>query len=130
MEVAADGILAARPRPFHMAKRTRTSPRSSARRDARAVGPPRPGRVHLVFGRRNYVLLLGSVGLIVLGYALMAFDNARGLDARGVHLSLDSALSLTVVPVLLLAGYLGIAAAILWRPKTTREEAPPQAAEG
>jgi hypothetical protein len=108
-----------------MAKRTNSRSATS-----RAARPARPGRVHLVFGRRNYVLLLGSVGLIVLGYALMAFDNARGLDERGVHVSLDSALSLTVVPLLLLAGYLGIAAAILWRPKTTEDEGAPEAAEG
>jgi len=71
----------------------------------------------MVFGRTNYVLLLGSLGAIVLGFALMAFDNARGLDERGVHLSLDSPLSLTVAPILLMAGYLGIVWAILWRPK-------------
>lgn len=94
--------------------------RSTASRPARTT---RQGRVHLVFGQRNYVLLLGSVGLIVLGYALMAFDNARGLDERGVHLSLDSFLSLTAAPILLLAGYLGIVAAILWRPKPTADEA-------
>ncbi|HLT45734.1 MAG TPA: DUF3098 domain-containing protein [Rubricoccaceae bacterium] len=101
--------------------------RSSAGRSTRAARSARSGPAHLVFGRRNYVLLLGSVGLIVLGYALMAFDNARGLDARGVHLSLESALSLTVAPILLLAGYLGIFAAILWRPKQT-EGAPAPAA--
>ena len=53
----------------------------------------------------------------MLGYALMAFDNARGVDARGVYLSLESTLSLTVAPLLLLAGYLGVVGAILWRPK-------------
>ena len=104
--------------------------RKSARSISRPARTTRPGRVHLVFGRRNYVLLLGSVGLIVLGYALMAFDNARGLDARGVHLSLDSVLSLTVAPVLLLAGYLGIVVAILWRPKPVRDEEAAASADG
>jgi hypothetical protein len=103
--------------------------RSSASRPARAARPVRSGPAHLVFGRRNYVLLLASVGLIVLGYALMAFDNARGLDAQGVHHSLDSALSLTVAPILLLAGYLGIFAAILWRPSPESQVPPSEPAE-
>ena len=71
---------------------------------SRSVRPTRSGRAHLVFGRRNFVLLFGSLALIVVGYGLMALDNARGLDARGVHLSLHSHLSLTVAPNLLLSG--------------------------
>lgn len=99
-------------------------PARSASPRAGRPGPVRTGPAHLVFGRRNYVLLLASVGLVVLGYVLMALDNARGLDEHGVHLSLDSTLSLTVAPILLLAGYLGIVWAILWRPKEA-EVAPP-----
>lgn len=59
------------------------------------------------FDRQNYRLLLAAVGLIVLGYAIMMVDNASG-DA------VDSALSLVVAPLLLLAGYLGVAAAVIW----------------
>ena len=59
------------------------------------------------FPRQNYRLLLAAVGLIVLGYAIMLVDNAGG-DA------VDSALSLVVAPLLLLAGYLGVAAAVIW----------------
>jgi hypothetical protein len=113
-------------------KPARSAARRTSRTGAGRPGPSRPGRsgpAHLVFGQRNYVLLLASVGLIVLGYALMAVDNARGLDERGVHLSLDSALSLAVAPILLLAGYLGIVGAILWRPKPAEAEAE-QAAGG
>ena len=107
-----------------MAKRstTRTSRKKSR---STASAPRRAGRTaaaHLVFGRKNYLLLLGSIGLVVLGYALMAFDNARGVDARGVYLSLESTLSLTVAPLLLLAGYLGVVGAILWRPKSEADE--------
>jgi hypothetical protein len=113
-------------------KPARPGARSAPRRAARAgAARPRSGPAHLVFARRNYVLLLASVGLIVLGYVLMAVDNARGLDERGVHLSLDSALSLTVAPILLLAGYLGVAGAILWRPKQAEPAAEPaKVAEG
>lgn len=85
----------------------------------------------MVFARQNYVLLLGSIGAIVLGFVLMAFDNGRGLDARGVHFSLDSTLSLTIAPILLMAGYLGLVWAILWRPKDSAGDATnPSAQDG
>jgi hypothetical protein len=71
----------------------------------------------MAFERRNYVLLGIGLGLIVAGYALMAFDNARGMDPSGREmLSLNGPLSLTVAPLLLLAGYLQVAVAVLWRP--------------
>ena len=56
----------------------------------------------------NYRLLLGAVGLIVLGYAIMLVDNAVSDDP------VDSALSLVVAPLLLFAGYVGVAGAVLW----------------
>ena len=60
------------------------------------------------FDRINYRLLLGACAVIVLGYALMAIDNATSDNP------VDSVLSLTIAPLLLLAGYLGIAGAVLW----------------
>lgn len=76
----------------------------------------------MVFEKKNYVILLVSIGLIFLGYALMAIDNGRGVDELGNHLSLNSPLSLVVAPLVLLAGYAGIAAAILWRRKSADTE--------
>ncbi len=76
----------------------------------------------MVFGRKNYLMLLASVGLIVIGYVVMALDNARGLTERGDHISLDSPLSLVVSPMILLAGYVGIAVAVLWREKKATDE--------
>ena len=75
---------------------------------ARSTPPPSVrGDATMPFSRQNYRLLLGAVGLIVLGYALMMVDNATG-DA------VDSALSLVVAPLLLLAGYVGVAVAVVW----------------
>jgi hypothetical protein len=72
----------------------------------------------MAFERHNYVLLGIGLALIVVGYAIMAFDNARGMDEAGRQmLSLESPLSLTVAPLLLLAGYLQVAVAVLWRPR-------------
>ncbi len=81
-----------------MARRRKT-PSTPAATTRRAVTMP--------FERQNYRLLLAAVGLIVLGYAIMLVDNAGG-DA------VDSALSLTVAPLLLLAGYIGVAVAVIW----------------
>ena len=60
------------------------------------------------FEAMNYRLLLGAVGLIVLGYALMLIDNATSDNP------VDSALSLVVAPLLLLFGYVGAIGAVLW----------------
>ena len=67
----------------------------------------RPARkALLVFARTNYLILTASVVFIVLGYAIMRVENA-----------VDGFLSLYVAPLLILGGYLGVIAAILWRPK-------------
>jgi hypothetical protein len=78
----------------------------------------------MAFERRNYVLLGIGLALILAGYGMMAFDNARGMDEAGRQmLSLDGPLSVTVAPLLLLAGYLQVAVAVLWRPRPSRESA-------
>lgn len=72
------------------------------------------------FDRQNYRLLLGAVGLIVLGYVVMIVDNATNANP------VDSALSLVVAPLLLLGGYLGVAASVLWGvPKDVDPAVPP-----
>ena len=88
------------PRP--MAKRSARRARPSSRTDA----PARRGTATMPFDTANYRYLLGAIGLIVVGYVLMLIDNATG-DA------VDSAMSLFVAPLLLLAGYLGVAWAVL-----------------
>jgi hypothetical protein len=94
----------------------------ATQRSSRAPAGRRQAAAQMVFGKKNYLMLVGSLALIVLGYAVMAFDNARGLTERGDHISLDSPLSLVVSPLILLAGYVGIAVAILWREKKSRDD--------
>jgi len=100
----------------------RKSSKKSGSSASRKPAGRRQAAVQMVFGRKNYLMLLGSLGLIVIGYVVMALDNARGLTDRGDHISLDSPLSLVVSPLILLAGYLGIAVAILWREKKVEEK--------
>ncbi|MFN3597848.1 MAG: DUF3098 domain-containing protein [Rubricoccaceae bacterium] len=68
------------------------------------------------FGRTNYALLLVSLAFVVVGYVVMAVDNRVADDP------VFSPVSLTLVPVLLLAGYLGIVWALLSR-RSDRGEA-------
>ena len=67
----------------------------------------------MVFGRRNYVLLLIGLALVIVGYAMMRIEN-----------EVDGFLSLYLAPLLILGGYLEVIYAILWRPKkeATSEE--------
>lgn len=59
----------------------------------------------LVFGRRNYVLLLIGVAVIVVGYVMMRLEN-----------EVDGVISLYIAPLLILAGYLEVIYAIIVRP--------------
>ena len=97
-------IFAVPPTLASMAKKARRRSYDSGR------APRTSGRsiATMPFDRLNYVLLLGAVGLIVLGYALMLFDNATNPNP------VDSTMSLFISPLLLLAGYLGVAGAVLW----------------
>ena len=73
---------------------------------------PAARTARMVFARTNYLILMASIALVVVGYVLMRVENA-----------VDGFLSLYVAPLLILGGYLGVIAAILWRPKETDEEA-------
>ena len=65
----------------------------------------------MVFGRRNYVLLLAGLALVIVGYAMMRIEN-----------EVDGFLSLYLAPLLILGGYLEVIYAILWRPKEMTSE--------
>ena len=77
------------------------------RRTKRIRGSGKTGA--MVFARRNYLLLLAGVLIVVFGYVIMAVEN-----------EVDGFISLYLAPVIILAGYLEIIYAILWRPKETR----------
>ena len=66
----------------------------------------------MVFAKRNYLLLVLGLVMIVVGYVMMRMEN-----------EVDGFISLYVAPLLLLAGYLEIIYAIIWRPsKDVAEE--------
>jgi len=65
----------------------------------------------MVFERKNYILLIVGVVLVVAGYIIMRAEN-----------KVDGFLSLYICPILLLAGYLEVIYAILWRPRSKMED--------
>lgn len=67
------------------------------------------------FGRKNYLLLGISLGIILIGYICLA----SGDDA-------NDAISITLAPVLLVIGYGLIPYAILARSKSTKAEPEPE----
>lgn len=81
-----------------------------ARSSRRSSKRDRNTRVQTVFERRNYVLLLIGLALVVVGFAAMRIDN-----------QLESIVSLYLAPLLILGGYLEVIYAILWRPGRAKE---------
>lgn len=65
----------------------------------------------LVFQRRNYVLLIVGIALVAVGFALMRIEN-----------QFEGFISLYVAPLIVLAGYLEVVYAILWRPSADDKE--------
>lgn len=65
------------------------------------------------FGRKNYRFMLIGVGLLALGYILMAADG----ETYGF-----GTLGLWVGPILLMAGFVFEVFAILAKPETTAED--------
>lgn len=64
----------------------------------------------MVFTKKNYVLLGISIGIILLGFILMSADK----DTYGF-------LALSVSPVIILAGFIFVFYAILYKDKTSEK---------
>lgn len=76
--------------------------------------PTENNEFHALFTRNNYLLLVTSVFLIVLGLILMS-----GPGSTSTHFEPDifSTRRIIVAPIVCLAGYLTIFVALVWRQK-------------
>ncbi len=83
-------------------RRTKRSNVATRSRGARRVSMP--------FSRGNYLLIIGGLLAVVIGYGIMRAEN-----------EVDGFISLYVAPVLILFGYLEILYAIWWRGGTEQE---------
>lgn len=83
----------------------------AAKKNKTSTRTPRPRQRQgkrggvMVFTKRNYLLLVLGLVMIVVGYTIMRMEN-----------EVDGFISLYIAPLLLLAGYLEIIYAIIWRP--------------
>jgi len=82
------------------AKKNQTSSRKKSSRSRK-----NRKRGSMVFQRKNYTLLFACLALITFGYVIMRMEN-----------EVDGFISLYIAPLILLAGYLGVIYAIMWRP--------------
>lgn len=64
----------------------------------------------MVFGKRNYVLIIVGVLAVVVGYVMMRLEN-----------DVDGVISLYVAPLIILGGYLEIIWGILASPEREQE---------
>jgi hypothetical protein len=74
------------------------------------------------FGKRNYVMMLGGVAAIVLGFVLLSGGGSDD-PATQFDYGMFSFRRLYAAPVLLLAGFLFEIYAIMYRPKVRGAEA-------
>ena len=73
------------------------------------------------FSKKNYLLFLVGVGLILLGYVLMAGGGSD--DPNVFNPAIFDAQRITVAPMVCVLGFVTIIVAIMWRPKQGQESA-------
>lgn len=71
-------------------------------------------RTSMPFGPTNYKLLLLGIAILILGYILLSLDDF--VDAR------EFSVSLYIAPVVIVAGYLEIIYAIMYRGKSRKSQ--------
>lgn len=93
--------------------------------DKSAAGTDSRGSHHMAFTSDNYRWMLIGLGVIILGFILMAgktddlFDN--GEIFRGGDVSFSTKMKVTVAPIVVLLGFCVEVYAILKSPKETDE---------
>lgn len=91
---------------------TSTEKRKDKRKSAsRSSGKKATLSLAMPLRKENYLLIAIGVAVIIFSYVLMAIDN-----------SVDGFISLTLCPILLVAGYAWIVFAILYQQKSEQEE--------
>lgn len=76
-----------------------------------------PSKLQLPFQKKNYILLLIGIAIIALGYVLMSGGGSA--DPNVFSEEIFSTRRITVAPIVVLAGYVFIGYAIMYKPKAT-----------
>ncbi len=69
------------------------------------------------FGKKNYMLLLIGLALLVVGFLLMI--GGKSEDPNVFNLAIFNFQRLTLSPIIILAGFVVEIYAIMWRPKSS-----------
>ena len=69
----------------------------------------------MALGRKNYVLMLAGLGLIVIGFLLMSGGGSD--DPAVFNERMFSFRRITLAPIVVIAGFALEVYAIMWRPK-------------
>lgn len=72
------------------------------------------------FSKQNYLIFLGGLGLIGLGYILMIGGGSE--DPNVFNPSIFDSQRVTIAPVVCLLGFITIIVGIMWRGKKTESE--------
>jgi len=80
-------------------------------------------RMNFAFERKNYMILLFGLFLIILGYILLAGGGTK--DPNQFSYELFSTQRMVTAPIILMLGYITIAVAIMYKEKTKQQEQPP-----
>jgi hypothetical protein len=71
--------------------------------------------VKMPLSKRNYLLMLAGVGVIIIGFLLMAGGGSD--DPTVFNVKMFSFRRITLAPIVVIAGFAFEIFAILWRPK-------------
>ncbi len=74
---------------------------------------------NFAFSRINFILLAISMAVVILGYILM---SGSGSDHEHFNAAIFDFRHTTLAPIVCFFGYLMMIVAILYRPKTKKEE--------
>lgn len=73
------------------------------------------------FSKQNYLLFIAGVALIVIGYLLMVGGGSD--DPNVFNPAIFDTQRITIAPLVCIAGFVTIVAAIMWRPKQNQQAA-------
>lgn len=95
--------------------------RPVAKKPVKAV--EKKNSMQFAFERKNYMILLASIFLIIIGFLLLAGGGSK--DPNQFSYELFSTQRMVTAPIILMLGYVGIAVAIMYKEKPKQQEQPP-----
>jgi hypothetical protein len=79
-------------------------------------------RMHFAFGRKNYMLLLLGIFLIIVGFITLSGGGSK--DPNVFSTELFSTQRMVTAPIILLLGYVTVAVAIMYKEKAQEPQPP------